>query len=165
MRKYLVLFIFLIQFSGYSQKTDLNDVIPLNSTILTGKLSNGLVYFIRENKKPEKRAFLRLVVNAGSVLENDNQQGLAHLVEHMAFNGSKHFEKNELVNYLESIGMRFGADVNAYTSFDETVYMLEVPTDSAGMLKKGFQIMEDWAHELSFDPVEIDKERGVVIEE
>ena len=165
MRKYLVLFIFLIQFSGYSQKTDLNDIIPLNSTILTGKLSNGLVYFIRENKKPEKRAFLRLVVNAGSVLENDNQQGLAHLVEHMAFNGSKHFEKNELVNYLESIGMRFGADVNAYTSFDETVYMLEVPTDSAGMLKKGFQIMEDWAHELSFDPVEIDKERGVVIEE
>ncbi len=149
----------------FSQQTNLNDVIPLNENILTGKLDNGLVYYIRENKKPENRAFLRLAVNAGSVLENDNQQGLAHLVEHMAFNGSKHFEKNELVNYLESIGMRFGADVNAYTSFDETVYMLEVPTDSSTTLNKGLQIMEDWAHNLSFDPVEIDKERGVVIEE
>jgi len=166
MRKYFVLFIFLcVQFSVWPQQTDLNDVIPLNKSILTGKLDNGLVYYIRENKKPENRAFLRLVVNAGSVLENDNQQGLAHLIEHMAFNGSKHFQKNELVNYLESIGMRFGADVNAYTSFDETEFMLEVPTDSAGPLKKGFQIMEDWAHELSFEPAEIDKERGVVIEE
>lgn len=166
MRKYTVLFIFLfMQFTALPQNNDLNDVIPLNNGILTGKLDNGLVYFIRENKKPENRAFLRLVVNAGSVLENESQQGLAHLVEHMAFNGSKHFQKNELVNYLESIGMRFGADVNAYTSFDETVYMLEVPTDSAGTLNKGFQIMEDWAHNLSFDTVEIDKERGVVIEE
>jgi len=83
----------------------------------------------------------------------------------MAFNGTKNFRKNELVNYLESIGMRFGADVNAYTSFDETVYMLEVPTDSSATLEKGFQILEDWGHNLSFDPVEIDKERGVVIEE
>ena len=166
MRKFSVLFIFLlIQSYVWPQQTNPNDVIPLNNSIITGKLSNGLTYYIRENKKPEKRAFLRLVVNAGSVLENDNQQGLAHLVEHMAFNGSTHFQKNELVNYLESIGMRFGADVNAYTSFDETVYMLEVPTDTAGPLDKGFQIMEDWAHNLSFDPVEIDKERGVVIEE
>jgi len=166
MRKYSVLFVFLfIQFYVWPQQINLNDIIPLNDSILTGKLDNGLVYFIRENKKPENRAFMRLAVNAGSVLENESQRGLAHLVEHMAFNGSKHFEKNELVNYLESIGMRFGADVNAYTSFDETVYMLEVPTDSVGPLNKGFQIMEDWAHNLSFDPVEIDKERGVVIEE
>src|ERR1035437_4624961 len=166
MKKYsFILLMILLQIAILPQQLKLDDEIPLDKNILTGKLENGLRYYIRENKKPEDRAFLRLVVNAGSVLENDDQQGLAHLVEHMAFNGSKHFQKNELVNYLESIGMRFGADVNAYTSFDETVYMLEVPTDSAGTLNTGFQIMEDWAHDLSFDPVEIDKERGVVIEE
>ena len=155
----------LLQFSAFPQQLKLNDEIPLDTNILTGKLSNGLRYYIRVNKKPENRAFLRLAVNAGSILENDDQQGLAHFVEHMAFNGSKHFQKNDLINYLESIGMRFGADINAYTSFDETVYKLEVPTDSSVMLEKGFQIMEDWAYNLSFDPVEIDKERGVVIEE
>ena len=155
----------LLQFAAFPQQLKLEDEIPLDTNILTGKLNNGLKYYIRVNKKPESREFLRLAVNAGSILENDDQQGLAHFVEHMAFNGSKHFQKNDLINYLESIGMRFGADINAYTSFDETVYKLEVPTDSSVMLEKGFQIMEDWAHNLSFDPVEIDKERGVVIEE
>jgi zinc protease len=98
-------------------------------------------------------------------LENDDQQGLAHFVEHMAFNGTKNFEKHELVNYLESIGMRFGPEINAYTSFDETVYMLQLATDSMDVLKTGFQVLNDWAHLVSFDSVEIDKERGVVIEE
>jgi zinc protease len=166
MKKYsFILLMTLLQIAVLPQQLKLEDEIPLDKNILTGKLENGLRYYIRENKKPEDRAFLRLVVNAGSVLENDNQQGLAHLVEHMAFNGSAHFKKNDLINYLESIGMRFGADVNAYTSFDETVYKLEVPTDSSIMLEKGFQIMEDWAHNLSFEPAEIDKERGVVVEE
>jgi zinc protease len=166
MKKYsFILLMILLQIAILPQQIKLDDEIPLDKNILTGKLENGLRYYIRENKKPEDRAFLRLVVNAGSVLENDDQQGLAHLVEHMAFNGSTHFKKNDLINYLESIGMRFGADVNAYTSFDETVYKLEVPTDSAIMLEKGFQIMEDWAHNLSFEPAEIDKERGVVVEE
>jgi zinc protease len=166
MKRYLfIVLMILLQIAAYPQQLKLNDEIPLDKNILTGKLDNGLKYYIRENKKPEDRAFLRLAVNAGSTLENDDQQGLAHLVEHMAFNGSTHFKKNELINYLESIGMRFGADLNAYTSFDETVYMLEVPTDSSEMLEKGFQIMEDWAHNLLFEPAEIDKERGVVIEE
>ena len=166
MKKYsFILLMILVQIAAFPQQIKLNDEIPLDTNIITGKLDNGLKYYIRENKKPADRALLRLVVNAGSVLENDDQQGLAHLVEHMAFNGSKHFQKNDLINYLESIGMRFGADLNAYTSFDETVYKLEVPTDSAVMLEKGFQIMEDWAHNLSFEPSEIDKERGVVIEE
>jgi zinc protease len=166
MKKYsFILLMILLQIAAFPQQLKLNDEIPLDTNILTGKLSNGLRYYIRVNKKPESRAFLRLAVNAGSILENDDQQGLAHFVEHMAFNGSKHFQKNDLINYLESIGMRFGADINAYTGFDETVYKLEVPTDSAVMMEKGFQIMEDWAHNLSFDPVEIDKERGVVIEE
>lgn len=107
----------------------------------------------------------RLVVNAGSVLETEDQLGLAHFLEHMAFNGTKNFEKQELVNFLERIGMRFGADLNAYTTFDETVYMLEVPTDDQEVVEKTFQILEDWAHQITFDAEEIQKERGVVIEE
>ncbi len=145
--------------------TDLSRQIPLDSRIVTGKLANGLTYYIRVNRKPEKRAELRLAVNAGSVLENDNQKGLAHFTEHMAFNGTRDFQKQELVNYLESIGMRFGPDVNAYTSFDETVYMLQVPTDTPAIVEKGIDILENWAHLVTFDGTEIDKERGVIIEE
>ena len=159
----LYLFISLCSYLLTAQQ--LQDKIPVSTEVLKGKLDNGITYYVRENKKPENRVFLRLVVNAGSVLENDSQQGLAHLIEHMAFNGTKNFEKNELINYLESIGMRFGADVNAYTSFDETVYMLEVPADTPSAMEKGFQILEDWAHNVTFDDSEIDKERGVVIEE
>lgn len=148
-----------------AEKFALQKKLPLDPKIKTGKLENGLTYYIRENAKPEKRVELRLVLNAGSILETDEQQGLAHLCEHMAFNGSKHFRKQDLVNYLESIGMRFGADLNAYTSFDETVYMLQVPTDSAEIMEKAFLVLEDWAHWVSYDDSEIDKERGVVIEE
>jgi zinc protease len=141
------------------------DTIPFDKNVKTGKLSNGMTYFIRSNKKPENRCELRLVVNAGSVLEDENQRGLAHFVEHMCFNGTKNFHKNELVNYLESIGMKFGPEVNAYTSFDETVYMLQLPTDKKEIMEKGFQILEDWAHNVSFDDDEIDRERGVITEE
>lgn len=141
------------------------DTLPLDPSVTVGRLANGLRYYIRVNEKPEARAELRLAVNVGSVLEDEKQLGLAHFVEHMAFNGTKNFEKQELVHYLESIGMRFGADLNAYTSFDETVYMLTVPTDTGAALEQGIQILEDWAHNLTFDPVEIEKERGVVIEE
>jgi zinc protease len=161
----LLIILFFIQLTAFPQQLNINDEIPLNKNILKGKLSNGLTYYIMENKEPENRAVFRLVVNAGSILENDDQQGLAHLVEHMAFDGSKHFEKNDLISYIESIGMKFGSDLNAQTSFDETIYKLEVPTDKPEMLEKGFQICEDWAHNLTFDPKEIDKERGVVIEE
>ena len=139
--------------------------LPLDPQVQTGTLKNGLRYFIRHNQKPENRAELRLVVNVGSVLEEDDQQGLAHFAEHMAFNGTKNFAKQELVDYLESIGMRFGPDLNAYTSFDETVYMLTVPTDSVAIMEQAFQILEDWAHQVSLEDEEIDKERGVVIEE
>src|SRR5262245_17331692 len=122
-------------------------------------------YYVRYNARPKKRAELRLAVNVGSTAENDNQQGLAHFTEHMAFNGSKNFKKNELVDYLESVGTKFGPHLNAYTSFDETVYMIQIPTDKEDILQKGFQILEDWSHNLTFDSVEIDKERGVVTEE
>ncbi|MBI4810196.1 MAG: insulinase family protein, partial [Ignavibacteriales bacterium] len=149
----------------YLQAQELNAPLPIDPNVTIGKLDNGITYYIRTNKKPENRAELRLAVNAGSVLEDDDQLGLAHLCEHMAFNGTKNFKKQELVDYLESIGMRFGPELNAYTSFDETVYMLTIPTDKDSIVQKAFQVLEDWAHNVSYDPVEIDKERGVVIEE
>ncbi len=148
-----------------TQSLALTAPMPVDPEITIGKFANGMRYYIRRNKKPEKRAELRLVVKTGSILEDDDQQGMAHLVEHMAFNGTSHFPKNEVVSFLESLGMRFGADVNAYTSFDETVYMLTVPTDKPEMMDRALLILEDWAHNLSFDPTEVEKERGVVMEE
>jgi len=147
------------------QKTTADKILPISPQVKKGKLPNGITYYIRKNTEPKNRAELRLVVHAGSILENDNQVGLAHFTEHMSFNGTKNFAKNELINFLEKNGVQFGADLNAYTSFDETVYMLQLPTDSPEVFKKGFQIVEDWAHNVSFDNTEIDKERGVVIEE
>jgi len=147
------------------QTASLRQVIPTDPLLTMGTLDNGLRYYVRLNKKPENRAELRLVVNAGSVLEDAGQRGLAHFVEHMAFNGTKHFAKQELVKFMESIGMRFGPSLNAYTSFDETVYMLQIPTDKSDVIEKAFLILEDWAHNLTFDPAEIDKERGVIVEE
>ncbi|TAE31596.1 MAG: insulinase family protein [Cytophagales bacterium] len=143
----------------------LNAPIPFDPSVKVGKLPNGLTYFIRKNAEPKNRAELRLVIRAGSVLETDAQQGLAHFMEHMAFNGTKNFPKNELVNFLQSSGVRFGADLNAYTSFDETVYQLPVPTDSARIFERSMQILEDWAHNALLDSVEIEKERGVILEE
>ncbi len=139
--------------------------MPIDPNIKMGKLDNGLVYYIRKNAKPEKRVELRLAVNAGSILETDDQQGLAHFCEHMCFNGTKNFPHAELVNTIERMGIKFGADLNAYTSFDETVYMLKVPTDQTDLIDKGFQILEDWAHQVTLDGKEIDKERGVILEE
>jgi len=164
-RLFTTILIGFVLFTSCSNEMNLNDKIPVDKKVKIGKFDNGLTYYIRENHKPENRATLRLVLDAGSILEDDNQQGLAHLCEHMAFNGSKNFPKAELVNYLESIGMRFGAELNAHTSFDETVYKLSVPTDSLNQFKKGFQVLEDWAHLLSYDNEEIDKERLVVLEE
>ncbi len=169
-----LLLLFILSCTGAKQEIKLipisaplnpEDVLPVDPAIIKGKLDNGLTYYIRKNATPEYRAELRLVVNAGSILEDDDQQGLAHFVEHMAFNGTENFQKQELVSYLESVGMRFGPEINAYTSFDETVYMLQLPTDSSGIVEKGIQVLEDWARALSFDHAEIDKERGVIIEE
>jgi zinc protease len=139
--------------------------MPTDPAIATGALPNGLRYYVRTNHKPEHRLELRLVVNAGSVLEEDDQQGLAHFVEHMAFNGTAHFPKLDIINFMQSIGMRFGPSVNAFTSFDETVFMLQVPSDDPAVLDRSMLILEDWAHAITFDPAEIDKERGVILEE
>ena len=139
--------------------------LPIDPKVVVGTLPNGLTYYIRKNSRPEKRAELRLVVNAGSILEDDDQRGLAHFVEHTAFNGTTHFEKNDLISYLQSIGVRFGADLNASTNFDETVYILPIPTDTARQVDKAFEILEDWAHGQTFDSTEVVNERGVVLEE
>ncbi len=144
---------------------DMDQAIPPAPQIKLGKLPNGLTYYILKNGKPANKAELRLVVRAGSILEDDDQQGLAHFTEHMAFNGSTHFRKNELISFLQSIGVKFGADLNAYTSFDETVYILPIPTDRKNNLDKGMEVLQDWAGGLSFDDKEIDRERGVVLEE
>lgn len=139
-----------------------NRTIPMEKTVRTGQLENGMKYFIRKNSKPENRVELRLALHAGAMQEDEDQRGLAHFIEHMAFNGSANFKKNELVDYLESVGTRFGPDLNAYTSFDETVYMLQVRTDDKEMMDKGMLVIEDWSGAITFDHEEIDKERGVV---
>ena len=143
----------------------LQDRIPFDVTVRTGTLPNGFTYFIRKNDRPAHRMALRLAVKAGSLYEADDQLGLAHLIEHMAFNGSTHFKPGELVSYFESKGARLGPHVNAYTSFDETVYMLDLPTDSKEVVTKGLQAMSDFAGGLSLTEDEVNKERGVVIEE
>ncbi|MCX5746512.1 MAG: pitrilysin family protein, partial [Proteobacteria bacterium] len=140
-------------------------VSPLDPNIKRGTLPNGLTYYVVKHAKPEQRAALWLAVDAGAVLEDEDQRGLAHFVEHMAFNGTRRFPKQQIVDFIEKAGMRFGADVNAYTGFDQTVYQLMVPTDDAPVMMKGLDILRDWAGDITFDPVEVDKERGVVLEE
>ena len=147
------------------QSATLGQTVPVDPLITVGSLPNGFRYYIRENKLPQARAELRLVVNAGSVLEDEDQRGLAHFVEHIAFNGTLHFPRQDVGGFMQSLGMRFGAHVNAHTSFDETVYELQIPTDNPVVVDRSLLILEDFAQNVSFDPVEIDKERGVILEE
>jgi len=175
MKKNIILTsILLIYLSGCAAiKSDIDksvdsihlEKLGIDPMVTIGKLDNGLTYYIRENKKPENRAVFRLALNAGSVLEDEDQQGIAHLVEHMAFNGTVHYKKQELVDYFESIGVAFGPDLNAHTSFDETVYKIEVPTDDEDIIFQALQILEDWAHGILFNEEDIDGERPVVGEE
>jgi zinc protease len=152
-------------FVGFCTARVYGQVLPLDTAVRTGKLANGLTYFIRHNEQPKNRVMIYLVNNVGSVLEDEDQQGLAHFMEHMNFNGTTHFPKNDLVDYLQKNGVRFGADINAYTSFDETVYQLPIPSEKPDVLRNGIKIVHDWAQGATLDPVEIDKERGVVLEE
>jgi zinc protease len=148
-----------------AQRPDTSRVLALDPAVRHGRLDNGLTFYVRVNRYPRQRAELRLVVNAGSILEDEDQRGLAHFVEHMAFNGTTRFEKQELVNFIEGLGMRFGAHLNASTSFDETVYQLQVPTDRPEILPRAFDVLEDWAHGVTFEAEEVERERGVVVEE
>ncbi len=160
---FLVGIIISMIFSANAQNYD--ELLKLDPNVKTGRLENRLTYFIRHQSEPKNRVELRIAINAGSICEDDDQQGLAHLIEHMCFNGTKHFKKNELIDFLESTGVKFGAHLNAYTTFDETVYQLQMPTDREGLIDSALLVLEDWAHNVSFNPEEIDKERGVVKEE
>jgi zinc protease len=147
------------------QPLALEQTLPVDSAVRAGQLPNGMRYYIRRNVRPANRVALRLAVNVGSIHEEEDQRGLAHFLEHMAFNGTQNFKPGELINFLESIGARFGPHVNAYTSFDETVYMLDVPTDRPGYVDRGLLALHDFAAGMSLQSEEIEKERGVVIEE
>ena len=145
--------------------SEAGEQLPLDPKVVRGTLSNGLTYYVRHNEEPRDRAQLALVVRAGSVLEEEDQRGLAHFLEHMAFNGTERFAKQEIVEYIESIGSTFGADLNASTGFDNTLYWLEIPTDDPEITETAFQILGDWAYAITLDPVEVDLERDVVFEE
>ena len=140
--------------------------IPVDPDVRMGKLDNGLTYYIRYNNWPENRAEFYIAQRVGSIQENDDQRGLAHFLEHMAFNGSKHFKGNELLRWCESVGIKFGTDLNAYTSIDQTVYNISnVPTTREGIIDSCMLILYDWADGLTLEQEEIEKERGVIHEE
>ena len=148
-----------------SQPVNLQATLPFDAAVRTGTLPNGLTYYVRKNSRPANRVVLRLAVKTGSLDEADDQQGLAHVLEHMAFNGSAHFKPGELISYFESTGARLGPHVNASTGFEETIYMLDLPSDKPEIVEKGLTALADFGGGLTLDPAEIDKERGVVIEE
>lgn len=154
-----------IVISAQPMMADRSARIPLNPAIVSGTLPNGLKYFILKNARPADRLEMILAVNAGAVLEDDDQNGLAHFCEHMAFNGTKTFPKQELVKFLESTGVRFGADLNAYTNQDETVYMLTIPANTPNAIAKGFEVLRDWARFVNYEDDDINEERGIIVEE
>ncbi len=151
--------------TGSLPVADLGAPLPVDPAVRVGALDNGLTYYVRRNTEPMNRAELWLAVNAGSILEEDDQQGLAHFLEHMLFNGTENFPGFGIVDFLESIGMAFGPDVNARTSFDETVYTIQAPTSDPETLAKALQVLKDWAAHATLDPEEIEQERGIIVEE
>ena len=159
MKKIISIVIFMLSF------VVLSDEFRTSPELRTGTLPNGLKYYIFKNKKPENKSVFNLVVKAGSILEEDGDEGIAHIIEHMAFNGTTKYKKNDMVKYLQSIGLSFGGDLNAYTSFDETVYMLNLPTDDPTKFETGIEVLREWASEVTFDSKELESEKKVVMEE
>ncbi|NMC40437.1 MAG: insulinase family protein, partial [Bacteroidales bacterium] len=152
----------LLTFSQY----DLSSFPPPDPDIRTGKLQNGLTYYIKSNREPQKRVSFYFIQNVGALLENDNEDGLAHFLEHMAFNGTEKFPGKKIISSLEKHGVAFGYNINAYTGYEETVYNLsDVPVDPPGLLDTCLMILYDWSDFISLTPGEIDAERGVIIEE
>jgi zinc protease len=162
---FLLLGFLFVSYVSQSQAFKLTDTISADPDVATGKLANGLTYFVKDNGNTFNNLQIRLVVNAGSLMEDDDQRGLAHFMEHMNFNGLKHFPKNELMSYLESNGLKLGADLNANTGYDATNYMLWMTTEDSKKIDMGFTIAEDWANNALLEPEEIDMERNVVLEE
>lgn len=158
-----ILFLFPLLVQGQSGE---KKAVPPDPTLRTGTLENGLKYYIKSNLLPENRAEFYLINNVGAILETPGQNGLAHFTEHMCFNGTKNFKKHEIIHYLQSIGMKFGPEINAYTTADETVYTLNtVPVNVPANIDTSLMILYDWACNVSFDDQEIDNERGVILEE
>lgn len=160
-----LLFLLTVNIAFVRAQINPADKLPVDTAVTIGKLPNGLTYYIRPNNKPEQKVELRLVVNAGSINEDADQLGLAHMAEHMAFNGTKNFKKNEIVSFLQEIGVGFGNDLNASTYFDQTIYILPIPTDKPGNVEKGFRVLEDWAHNVTYLDEDIDNERAIILEE
>ena len=159
-----LLFLFCVAIQAVAQKE--SEQLPIDASVRVGKLKNGLTYYIRHNEEPKKKVNFYIAQKVGSIQEEDNQRGLAHFLEHMCFNGTEHFPGKSLINYLETIGVKFGVNLNAYTSIEETVYNInDVPVDSVGAVDSCLWILRDWADGLTLDGEEIDKERGVIHEE
>jgi len=168
MKHLVTLFLFLSTITFAQEKVanyNLEDPIPKDTSAIRGELKNGLKYYILKNDRPKKTVEMRLMVKVGSLQEEEDQLGLAHILEHLLFNGTKNFPKHKIIEYLENIGLKFGADLNAHTGFDETVYKLSIPTEDKEKIDTAFQILEDWSHNALLEDSEIEAERGVVMEE
>jgi zinc protease len=164
-RRVILILIFLFILQPYIWSEGQRERIPQNPELISGTLENGMKYYIQQNDNPRERAILRLAVNAGSLMEDTDQLGMAHFLEHMAFNGTAEYAENDLVRFLQSIGMQFGPDINAHTSFDETVYKLMIPLDQPDNLDTGLNILEQWAFHMNLNTDDIDEERGIIHEE
>ena len=160
-----ILFFFAVIVNLNAAEIDLKKKIPIDPMITHGKLDNGVSYFIKKNQLPKNKAYIELVIKAGSLMEEDDQQGLAHLLEHMAFNGTKSFPKNQIDSYLNSLGLSIGPDINAYTSFDKTVYKFQVPTDNLKYLETGIKMLSEIGSELILEDEAFERERKIVEEE
>jgi len=164
MKKYVAYLLLII--GSFNLQAQENETVPLDSAIRYGKLENGMTYYIRHNEEPKERASFYFAQNVGAILENDDQNGLAHFLEHMAFNGTEHFKGKAILKFLEKHGVTFGRNINAYTSQDETVYNLsDVPTTKEGLIDSCLLVLNDWSNYLLLSDEEIDNERGVISEE
>ena len=165
-QKILLLSFLFLSLIGYAQPIDWNKKLPADPNVLIGKLPNGITYYLRHNEEPKDRASFFIIRNAGALLENDDQDGLAHFLEHMAFNGSKNFPGNSMISTLERHGISFGGNLNAYTTQNETVYNIsDVPMADESLTDTCLLILHDWSYYLTLDPKDIDEERGVITEE
>ena len=166
MRKITMLVIAAFAVTSAAAQFNPQQPIPADKDVRTGKLENGMTYYIRHNEKPKGQADFYILHDVGAIQENDSQQGLAHFLEHMAFNGTKNLPGKMLTEYLEKVGVKFGANLNAGTGWDQTTYMMkDVPTSREGIIDSALLILHDWSHFIALEPEEIDSERGVIMEE
>ena len=165
MKKVLVIFLYFTFFQSLSAEISLDNKLLLNKEIIYGKLDNNLTYYMKKNSNPKKKASISLILKAGSLMEDDDQLGIAHLIEHMVFNGTKSYPKNKIDEYLSSIGLQIGSDYNASTGFETTSYRMEIPTDDISKIEKGIHILSEMAGYASLDDSSFEKERKIVEEE